>query len=397
MQALAARTARRQRRPLLLGVLAVLAAGAGIGYVVHGAVGAGGGGTGGDHRSGGRAAASSAKVRRRAPAFTVLATTPASGSRNVASDAPITVRFSSPLAEHPTDPTLAPPIDGRWARRGSSALVFDPAAPFVPSTTETLTVPGGAQGVAAADGRLLPGPDTVSFTVAGGSVLRLQQLLAQLDYLPVSFTSSGPAVAPEDEAQPQPGNFTWRWSGLPLTLVALWTPGAASEITTAAVMAFENDNGLAVDGVAGPQVWTTLLADVAAGKTDPNPWVYVYVSKSIPETLTVYVNGNVQFSNVLVNTGVPGADTTDGTYAVFEHVVASDMKGTNPDGTTYNDPNVPWASYFNGGDALHGFVRAQYGFPQSNGCVEMPIATAGQIWPLTPIGTLVSVVGPPVT
>jgi lipoprotein-anchoring transpeptidase ErfK/SrfK len=100
---------------------------------------------------------------------------------------------------------------------------------------------------------------------------------------------------------------------------------------------------------------------------------------------------------VLVNTGVPGADTTDGTYAVFEHVVASDMKGTNPDGTTYNDPNVPWASFFNGGDALHGFVRAQYGFPQSNGCVEMPIATAGQIWPLTPIGTLVSVVGPPVT
>ena len=35
------------------------------------------------------------------------------------------------------------------------------------------------------------------------------------------------------------------------------------------------------------------------------------------------------------------------------------MKGTNPDGTTYDDPNVPYASYFNGGDALHGFVRAR--------------------------------------
>ncbi|MHB1582311.1 MAG: hypothetical protein ACYCU7_15165 [Acidimicrobiales bacterium] len=31
-------------------------------------------------------------------------------------------------------------------------------------------------------------------------------------------------------------------------------------------------------------------------------------------------------------------------------------------------------------------VRAQYGSPHSNGCVE-PTATAVQIWPLTPIGT----------
>jgi hypothetical protein len=70
------------------------------------------------------------------------------------------------------------------------------------------------------------------------------------------------------------------------------------------------------------------------------------------------------------------------------------MKGTNPNGTTYNDPNVPYASYFNGGDALHGFIRAQYGYPQSNGCVEMSYANAAQVWPLTPIGTLVTVEGP---
>jgi lipoprotein-anchoring transpeptidase ErfK/SrfK len=70
------------------------------------------------------------------------------------------------------------------------------------------------------------------------------------------------------------------------------------------------------------------------------------------------------------------------------------MQGTNPDGSTYDDPAVPWASYFNGGDALHGFVRATYGSPQSNGCVEMAISSAAQAWPLTPVGTLVSVVGP---
>ena len=70
------------------------------------------------------------------------------------------------------------------------------------------------------------------------------------------------------------------------------------------------------------------------------------------------------------------------------------MKGTNPDGSTYNDPNVPYASYFNGGDALHGFIRATYGSPQSNGCVEMSYADAALVWPLTPIGTLVTVEGP---
>ena len=58
---------------------------------------------------------------------------------------------------------------------------------------------------------------------------------------------------------------------------------------------------------------------------------------------------------------------------------------------TTSDPGIPWVSYFNGGDALHGFVRASYGFPQSDGCVEMPIANAQTVFPLTPLGTLVTV------
>ena len=67
------------------------------------------------------------------------------------------------------------------------------------------------------------------------------------------------------------------------------------------------------------------------------------------------------------------------------------MTGTNPDGTKYHDPGIPWISYFNGGDALHGFIRASYGFPQSLGCVEMAPATAGRVYPYTPIGTIVNI------
>ncbi len=179
-----------------------------------------------------------------------------------------------------------------------------------------------------------------------------------------------------------------------MSLSSLWTEGAEDVITKGAVMNFENQNGLAVDGLAGREVWSALLADVASGKLNANPYTYVFVSKQLPEALTLFENGAPKLVNILVNTGAPGADTVDGTYPVFEHVVSSRMVGTNPDGSTYDDPDVPWASFFNGGDALHGFVRASYGFPQSNGCVEMPIAEAAQVWPLTPIGTLVTVVGP---
>src|SRR5262249_61140098 len=63
---------------------------------------------------------------------------------------------------------------------------------------------------------------------------------------------------------------------------------------------------------------------------------------------------------------------------------------TNPDGSHYSDPGVPYVSYFNGGDALHGFIRGGYGFPQSLGCVEMPYSEAAAGYPYTPIGTLVN-------
>jgi lipoprotein-anchoring transpeptidase ErfK/SrfK len=67
------------------------------------------------------------------------------------------------------------------------------------------------------------------------------------------------------------------------------------------------------------------------------------------------------------------------------------MQGKNPNGTTYDDKNVLWVSYFYKGDALHAFLRGSYGTPQSLGCVEMPTASAAKVFPLTPIGTVVTV------
>ena len=306
---------------------------------------------------------------------------------------PITLTFSAPVSLQKVAPTLSPNIAGKWVQSNATTLTYDLDSPLIPYTQEVVTIPGGAHGLMSKDGATLSSSHTVAFGVAAGDTLRLQQLLAQLNYLPVGFAPSGPTPTRADLALDQQGSFSWRWPSLPTELTSQWTQGTMNEITKAAIEDFENQNSIGVDGEAGPTVWTALLNDVINDKPSATPYVYVLVNKVVPQTATLWNNGTVQYT-VPVNSGAPGADTTDGTYAVFEHVRYSDMKGTNVDGSTYDDPNVPYASYFNGGDALHGFIRASYGTPQSNGCVEMSYANAALIWPLTPIGTLVTVEGP---
>jgi peptidoglycan hydrolase-like protein with peptidoglycan-binding domain len=348
------------------------------------------------HRGGSPKASSSASTSTTvaAPPLTIVSTTPASGATNVASDTTVAVQLSAPIASVAAMPSLSPPVAGTWKKTGPTIATFTPTAAYLPTTVESLTFPAGPTGLRGTAGGVLAAPVTVSFTIGQASTERLQQLLAQLNYLPVSFTPSAPLSSPAEFFTAQPGTFAWRWPATPPDLTSLWTEGSENVITKGAVMNFENQHGLTVDGLAGHRVWTAFLADSSAGRTNANPYTYVLVQKTLPQNLNLYNNGALQFAAIAVNTGVPGADTTDGTYPVFEHVTSSRMQGTNPDGSTYDDPAVPWAAYFNGGDALHGFVRSSYGSPQSNGCVEMTIADAAQTWPLTPIGTLVTVTGP---
>jgi lipoprotein-anchoring transpeptidase ErfK/SrfK len=341
-----------------------------------------------DHGGSSRAASSSPR------GFFVKSYTPAAGAENVASNAAISVTFSTPVTLSKVTPHLVPSVAGTWVRTGTDTLTYDLDSPLIPSSHEILTIPGGSSGVRGTNGAKLSSSASFSFNVVAGDTLRLQQLLAQLDFLPLGFSPTGAAPSKADLATDQAGTFSWRWPNMPAELTSQWTQGTDNMITKAAIESFETQNGLGVDGIAGPAVWTDLINDSINGKTDSTPYVYVLVNKALPENLTLWNNGAAQYVGIPVNSGAPGADTTDGSYAVFEHVRFSDMKGTNPDGSTYNDPNVPYASYFNGGDALHGFIRASYGSPQSNGCVEMSYADAALVWPLTPIGTMVTVIGP---
>ena len=177
-------------------------------------------------------------------------------------------------------------------------------------------------------GQVLAQSVTSQFTVASGSTLRLQQLLAELGYLPVTFTPATPVTSPTQEGNDQVGTFAWRWANQPMALLTLWTPGADNVITRGAVMDYEAQHGLKTDGIAGPQVWTDLLADVQSGKGDPLSWDYVLVSQSLPESATVYKDGSPVYTTP-VNTGVAGATTENGTWPVYLRYAVTTMSGTN--------------------------------------------------------------------
>jgi peptidoglycan hydrolase-like protein with peptidoglycan-binding domain len=331
--------------------------------------------------------ASAAPTAPPAP-LTVVSTSPT--GTGVAGGSTIAVKFSTDLAPGSPMPTLTPAVAGTWSVLSASLLQYQATGPLVPGVTETITVPGGSTGVLGAHGQHLAASVSSAFTVAQGSTLRLQQLLAELGYLPLNFTPAAPVTSPTQEGNDQVGSFAWRWAGQPASLTSLWTPGTNNVITQGAVMNFEAQHNLTTDGVAGPQVWADLLTAVQAGQGDALPYGYVFVSQNLPETATVYQNG-VETYQTAANTGVAAAPTEPGTWPVFEHLTVTTMSGTNPDGSKYVDPGIPWVSYFHGGDALHGFVRSSYGTPQSDGCVEMPIANAAVVFPQTPLGTLVTV------
>jgi peptidoglycan hydrolase-like protein with peptidoglycan-binding domain len=325
----------------------------------------------------------------------ITAVTPGPGTRGVNGAAPVRVTFSAPLAAGSPMPTLWPAVAGQWAPQGDAA-VFTPATGFGPGTRVTVTVPAGPSGIRGRDGAVLPAARySYRYRTGSYSTLRLQQLLAQLGYLPLNWAGELGVAVPADALgelaaayAPPPGVFTWP-PGYPATLTALWREGSANLVDTGAIMAFEADNGLPMDGTAGPAVWAALLRAAVSGSGSLHGYTYALATKTSPETLTIWHDGRQVFSS-RANTGIPAAPTADGTFPVYERLRDQVMTGTNPDGTHYADP-VEYVAYFNGGEAVHYFPRYSYGWPQSLGCVELPMDAAATAWSYLSYGSLVTV------
>jgi lipoprotein-anchoring transpeptidase ErfK/SrfK len=341
---------------------------------------------------------------------------PSPGTTSAASNQKITFVFAQPVAQvlGASRPSISPRTPGSWTEPEANELVFTPTGfGFGPGASVSVRFDRPlsmlSTSVAGAVTTAATTSDLYHFSVQPGSVLRLEQILAQLGYLPLNFVPAASVTPPTTLAgevasmsQPLPGTFEWRWPSTPASLQAQWSVGSPNVMLQGALMAFiaeqegANYNGYQVDAetvaqLASPSTWDELLQAAVSNATDPNPYAYVYVTKTLPETLTLWENGSVVLTSP-ANTGIPQDPTADGTYPIYLRFTQNYMSGTNPDGSTYHDL-VYWINYFNGSDAVHGFPRAAYGFPQSLGCVELPIPTAAQAFKYLTIGDLVTVTG----
>jgi peptidoglycan hydrolase-like protein with peptidoglycan-binding domain len=337
-------------------------------------------------------------------ALRVVSISPAPGAGQVNGDDPVQVRFSAPLAAGSPMPRVTPSVAGSWQPAGTLA-VFTPAVAFSPSSAVTVTIPAGRDGVRAVTGAQLARPVVASFSTQAWAPRRLAQLLGQLGYLPLSWRPAffghraeeivgppGSWLAEQGALaySPPAGQFRWE-PGYPSSLAGMWSPDVFNVILRGAVMAFQSEHHMTIDGMPGPALWDAVFRAAAADSSNRDGYTYAVASKGSPETLTIWHDGRLVLSSP-ANTGIPVAPTVDGTFPVFLRYRFQIMQGTNPDGSSYADP-VSFVAYFNGGDAVHYFPRASYGFQQSLGCVELPYAAAEQAWPYLTYGSLVTVTG----
>jgi L,D-transpeptidase catalytic domain/Putative peptidoglycan binding domain len=302
---------------------------------------------------------------------------------------PLKITLSAPVSPTSPPPLLSPAVSGKWSIVGASQ-VFTPTSSLLPCTSYKLTVWARTQSTGYAQ---LGSKRTVELNVACPPLSALQQAFARLGYLGASFRPryhfhfkpgrETPREAAESAFHPPRGRLAPEPSNAPPVQI-----GEMDATTRGAIEIFQEDNHLEVTGEPDRSTWLSLLSDVSAYKRDPRSYTWVQVSESLPETLWLHEGNHVVISTP-VNTGVAGAETQTGIFPIYSRLVSTTMTGTDPDGTHYSVPDVPWVNYFNGGDAVHGYPRASYGFPQSNGCVELPIETAQRVFGRLAIGDIV--------
>jgi peptidoglycan hydrolase-like protein with peptidoglycan-binding domain len=303
--------------------------------------------------------------------------------------APLRVTLSAPPAKGSPRPTLLPAVAGSWSTEGNSE-VFAPVTTLEPCHTYSLTV---WKHTFAKEHASLEERHVLTLHVACPSIAALQEALARQGYIgavlhpryavrvPTGKESLGQAA--QHAFRPPHGRLAPDPAGAPPV-----ESGVLDETTKGALEVFQEDHNLEATGEPNAQTWRLLLAVEALDHRNPRPYTWASVTESLPETLEVHEGSHVAISTP-VNTGVAGAETEQGIFPIYARYVSTTMTGTDPDGVHYVAPDVPWVNYFNGGDAVHGYPRASYGFPQSNGCVELPIETAAAVYPKLQIGDIV--------
>jgi hypothetical protein len=189
------------------------------------------------------------------------------------------------------------------------------------------------------------------------------------------------------------GMVIWQWNAkrVPIEL-ALLTPKSLQNILyKSAINHFLNDIGLNNNIKSRININNLLESAYNKHLQSSKPFVWVLVNQKLPERLKVWQNGKwVIESNC--NTGIDHL-TFDGNFIIYARYQKFTMSGISPvNDKPYYDPNVPYVNFFNGNNAIHGFPRYAYGYPQSAGCVELPIKIAKELYHYLYIGAIVTIV-----
>ncbi|MEO6198839.1 MAG: L,D-transpeptidase family protein [Sphingomicrobium sp.] len=125
----------------------------------------------------------------------------------------------------------------------------------------------------------------------------------------------------------------------------------------------------------GQWVWAPQIA--------PAGPVLVYVDLS-DQTATIYRNG-VRIAVTTVSTGKPGHETPTGVFTILQ-------KDPNHHSSKYNDAPMPFQERLTwDGVALH--AGGLPGFPESHGCVHLPLEFSKLLFTITSLGGTVIIAG----
>ncbi len=138
--------------------------------------------------------------------------------------------------------------------------------------------------------------------------------------------------------------------------------------------------------LVGPGEWVpqNVVARVVPNLIPPqgvnvDRWIEINLFE---QTIAVYNDYELVFAS-LIATGLPPFWTRPGLFQIYEMLDSTPMRGAfeADRSDAYYLEDVPWTMYFDERRAIHGaYWRANLGFPQSHGCVNMSIGDAKWIY-----------------
>ncbi len=138
--------------------------------------------------------------------------------------------------------------------------------------------------------------------------------------------------------------------------------------------------------MVGPDEWLPdrVVARVLPTTTPPqgvpgNRWIEVNLYE---QTLAVYDQGELVFAT-LIASGLEPFWTRPGLFQIYKKLDTGPMSGSfeADRSDAYYLEDVPWTMYFDDARALHGaYWRANLGFPQSHGCVNLTVGDSHWIY-----------------